>query len=983
MKDGSITYEHTQMYEDFLRFLEHYNPLAGTCAEISYKVHFLEEGETEEEGLQKCADAWCDFVFGRGWVSATESRWLNVTQNAKRCVLIVKDLGAALQNLAATEGLTADMVDKLVASIAEKKDDIASRNKLTLLRSAASFSSTAMQAEMATYIKVVATVDQVLYALLGNANKMGITMLELVSQEHSPIGKALNTLANLLCHWGPEAEEWNLIRTLGIDFNDIDVRRTARNQILGLRVGLLDHFELRLTKAPYSIVASRDDATVSAAVRIVFSTPLLCLPLSCQRLKARYPTQMSFKRNAPAKLERLLSRVFAHISFGERLHAQMRQDLLSSGGSRNFVGSVHRVQCKQALAHHVARGGCNPTNASVIKAVATKAMAQCSSRASGPAMLEDVPKAKPMKAALKPYIQYKKARQEAFKQAVAPDRKLTLAERKKMDSRIASGWKIVKSTPGEVERFVAAARADALKRNEPQPKASVESTTLALASAPAGFKPLWSTDDSVDCLHVVAPRAIAAHAKQLGPVYQRDLLLQDEKSHIVGSEAPQHLLRGGWGKGVLGCGEGRQICRRHGVLSGLTLVHVESFSKLLTAWAATCKTATEDRFAWLHCHGAAEADPTRADMLVKYQDQRYTPERMQYWVVCVMQDGARYFTTLPVCPFHFQLAVEPSRMCPDKQAPSACTTDELAMECWEQSKGQGLWQLFQVDAEEVIDNSLRTFEAKGHAAQFLIPAPTRRERAARDHAHDADIWDLGGAWSGSVAAGTIAGGVEESAAGTSRETGPPPAAPADEDVALLEDLQIDQVLDILDDDDGVLSDLASLFGDFDASSEEDEDAKSVQKEGEKAIVNLLDGGEDDDEEAGEEGTKQLEISDFVTATIITACGHILCSLPPWKDLPRVGHVKFFPIEAPEAEQKMSITCKIPGHTKCAFIIGRRYMSQNEALAWLYSGRATYNRDEQDRVMEEHRELWEEFKGRAAQRFKASALAGTPASSSTG
>ena len=63
-------------------------------------------------------------------------------------------------------------------------------------------------------------------------------------------------------------------------------------------------------------------------------------------------------------------------------------------------------------------------------------------------MLEDVPKAKPMKAALKPYIQYKKARQEAFKQAVAPDRKLTLAERKKMDSRIASGWKIVKSTPG-------------------------------------------------------------------------------------------------------------------------------------------------------------------------------------------------------------------------------------------------------------------------------------------------------------------------------------------------------------------------------------------------------------------------------------------------------------------------------------------------------------------------------------------------------
>ena len=50
---------------------------------------------------------------------------------------------------------------------------------------------------------------------------------------------------------------------------------------------------------------------------------------------------------------------------------------------------------------------------------------------------------------------------------------------------------------------------------------------------------------------------------------------------------------------------------------------------------------------------------------------------------------------------------------------------------------------------------------------------------------------------------------------------------------------------------------------------------------------------------------ELYIGNYVKAATVSQDGNVLCALPPFRDLPRVGHVSYFPLLAPLNRQRRS------------------------------------------------------------------------------
>ena len=102
----------TRMYDDLLALIAHFDPAARARGD-SEVVHYccVLPGSAEEsrglptggpccadvrESVEKTAAAWLNFIAGRGWARSAESRWTNITTNAKRLVVVVNLLGGAI-----------------------------------------------------------------------------------------------------------------------------------------------------------------------------------------------------------------------------------------------------------------------------------------------------------------------------------------------------------------------------------------------------------------------------------------------------------------------------------------------------------------------------------------------------------------------------------------------------------------------------------------------------------------------------------------------------------------------------------------------------------------------------------------------------------------------------------------------------------------------------------------------------------------------
>ena len=395
------------------------------------------------EARERAAVTWVNYVFGLSWDRCAEARWTNVTKTARRLIFVLRPLGTALDCVRESLGLEGDdaLEEALEARIREDRQDESSRRKLTLLRTGKFFSDELSQAKLAIYVVTTTIVDDLIYLLLGHEKK-GITVLDLIDPDTSPLGNAGSCLVELLDDWRPESPGWVLLRCLGVEFADPQVMDFARQQVLGIRSGLLDYFELRLSQPPYTIAAAhRYPALLDSVCEATRARPLLCLPLSCQRWRARFPSREQFRVEAPKRAVQLCGNMYPHIAASELNHAKMRQDLLATGKSRSFKGSADRTLCKQVKCEHLVRGGWDPVTAH-------RARRTAATSASGDAaqsICDAMPAAKARKRAPGTFIAYQASKARAFKAVTSPDTPLSLEDREHMAKMVKQGWEKVKA----------------------------------------------------------------------------------------------------------------------------------------------------------------------------------------------------------------------------------------------------------------------------------------------------------------------------------------------------------------------------------------------------------------------------------------------------------------------------------------------------------------------------------------------------------
>jgi len=80
------------------------------------------------------------------------------------------------------------------------------------------------------------------------------TLLELCSRTASPIAKTQGQIVELLEGWGSDSSAWKLFHCMGGDADNESSVLSAKAQLLQQAAAVVDHFELRMSQPPYTLV---------------------------------------------------------------------------------------------------------------------------------------------------------------------------------------------------------------------------------------------------------------------------------------------------------------------------------------------------------------------------------------------------------------------------------------------------------------------------------------------------------------------------------------------------------------------------------------------------------------------------------------------------------------------------------------------------------------------------------------------------------
>ena len=113
-----------------------------------------------------------------------------------------------------------------------------------------------------------------------------------------------------------------MLATLGCQFEGVAERHFARQLVLQISAGLLDHFETRWGEAPYSLLLLAEEGVPEREKRLrataFLEKPEHCLSMFLQKLKCRFPSVSSLVRDGGAILRALNESTRLGIDFTER-----------------------------------------------------------------------------------------------------------------------------------------------------------------------------------------------------------------------------------------------------------------------------------------------------------------------------------------------------------------------------------------------------------------------------------------------------------------------------------------------------------------------------------------------------------------------------------------------------------------------------------------------------------------------------------------
>ena len=907
--------------------------------------HGLPEGvaccRDRQESVEKMAVPFLNIIVNTSWSNTAASRWTYVVATFRRLCLGYACNGliaSALKDVQTFWNCADGIEATLLRLIAADAGDFHSKSKLRLLRVARGFCHVDSGWKAAIVLVSLLIVDKILFAILGNGGAGSrATLYDLVSVDKSLLARASADLLAKLHSWGQQGSlGWELLEIMGGDFKDEATRMWARAQLLHLIAGIIDVFELRYSRPPYTLLKFIDpDVPDSEKAKAFQSAQALhphCRPLFVQRLLQQCPNIHSMRGRGVHIMRAFNEGSVIAVDFSERSHAQMRQDMRSSGRAKSASASASRVYCQQVRAELVSRGSLDPSGPSA-----------------GPGCVQEQGNNGDVTIQQQPpahggnhYLDFLNFSMSTYKDTFAKDAQMTDGERTRVRTRSREAWDAMSHQERERWLVMYRARAMQARLGEHGPPA-VDPLVDKKEQKPLWFLPHGTGSPSVPIGDVCS--SYSSFGKDA--CHQ---IFDNPKLRVIGpvpARASTMLPRADGSDLVFGCCNSRKNICRH-ILNPNVQREMDVILSLLNKCVDDlgCEVARQAScLLWMRGIAVDPAEGPPVDLVVLLSDPWYSP-KMQYWSRCALAacSGEVCFS-MPEFPCLIQIAIKLNRLTDRFKQAFMTTSDELAYEAalmvgrrWEirplrytVKDTESLLDMRVLGADEALHRSpprTRKVPAAAFDEAVFLGDPFVVGTAQGIHGDDDPLpLDDEGLEDGNEAMEEMVAGVLE------------------EDVAA----------DILDCDAGVAEDDAwpdemggggsALYQDdpglFDGADLQD-DSFGVEAE-EQEAVDALQGG---------------DVQSAISQAVISSLGYVSVEVPPWNTLPSVGRVTSWPAATMLQNRSCSMKCYM--HPGCGSPAKKRYaVEDRQLLEWLFSMQPIPHatQDEKRAAVLEHKAKW--------------------------
>ena len=907
-----------------------------------------------DESVERTVVPVLNWLVGRAWDRQATSRWTYVQHVFRKIglgMLSCRLLPEALKDLK----LDYDLANSSVVSALEKilesdSNAFGARDKLRLLRACNAFVPSSAAWQLGIKIVCNATIDLLLYDILGDGVNPRAELLDLVGTAEPLLSKIQSNLLKLATEWTSGADtHWIVFLSLGGEFASLEARAFARREILQLSVGMVDHFEKRMQHPPYSLLAKllSDDLTLHDKQHIAqefLDLPSHCLSFFSARLRDRCPTVQALLTEG-IHILRTWNKCFIAIDFVERSHAQMRTDLHCMTSGRDNVSSADRVFCQQVRSEFMKCSPCNPSLVGPLSHTCCNLGVD--------ALVPHGEKRKSRHVG-NSFIHLLNLKMSSFKEIHAPDRPLTAAELERVRATAHTEWcNMDASSQSRWKGLRVRAR------DGGQEPSSGDVRPVVPISKQKG---IWGGDVS---LPIAANDILAEHTK-LGSEGRRRLrhnAFKDIDVHEPVLPRCAAPIADEVKRCVFGCwANHKNVCRD--VLARPIALLVDNLTARLSWWCDSLGRAVynlSESFVWLKgANESGDADnPRPLDVVVLLAGVRLHP-KMQYYCKTILRDSDPQSDGSPeTCiklpetfPIPMRLAATWSRLSNHFNSLDIVTSDEL---CLDLSSRGSSWQIIPLSCVVDATDSLLDFSVTAADAEFV--------KAKRVPTKGADIndidqqlllgdplvygasaasqhWHIDGARQSGVDFSPMSvGGIASHGESCDAEgDGGPGGGEDDPDAEFVDGLTPLEIDDILEEYEHVVDcepHDAALDGSDEVAAESDVEPDASAPDGYDSDIAEADAADVEDDPIGVSSIVVLpSLDDVVAASDCNTLGYVRCPLHPWSDLPTVGRMTSWP----KTGLRRSISMKCFAHPACSSP-ARRWSPgiEHMLVRWLFSG----------------------------------------------
>jgi hypothetical protein len=283
-----------------------------------------------EDAVRKVCNAVCNLFVGRAWTVAAENRWTHTSTTLKRILsgyLCGNMFATSLNNLRIFWAVDDSLEAALAAQIAEDANNFSAKRKQRLLRLCRVLCRPGVEWQTAVLVTAIDVVDRLMYLTFGKTVAETPTLLSFVGLGSPRLAETQACFLELLANFHAENPGWALVAATGNDFlgaSSSVMRRFVRQVLMQLSGSVFDHFDLRWSEPPYSLLPLLEADEVAPRIEkrrrcaAFLSKPDHCLSAFLKQLRRRCPNMRQLLKDSVPLLDAFNANLYLGIDFSER-----------------------------------------------------------------------------------------------------------------------------------------------------------------------------------------------------------------------------------------------------------------------------------------------------------------------------------------------------------------------------------------------------------------------------------------------------------------------------------------------------------------------------------------------------------------------------------------------------------------------------------------------------------------------------------------